>query len=59
MSEIVVRQRLRHLVHRIEHAQLFTEHEQLDRHIRGLLRAKGASSSALSSSFLSLPIIFG
>ena len=36
-AEIVVGQRLRHLVHRLEGAQLLAKHEQLDQRVRRLL----------------------
>jgi len=39
-SQIVVGQRLRHLVHRLEGAQLLAEHEKLDQRIRRLLAAE-------------------
>ena len=39
-SQVVVGQRLCHLVHRLEDAQLFAEHEELDQRIRRLLRAE-------------------
>ena len=39
-AKIVVGQRLRHLVHRLEGAQLFAEHEELDQRVRRLLPAE-------------------
>src|SRR5689334_15332036 len=39
-AKIVVGQRLRHLVHRLEGAQLLAEHEKLDQRVRRLLRTE-------------------
>jgi hypothetical protein len=39
-AKIVVGQRLRHLVHRLEGTQLFAEHEKLDQRVRRLLAAE-------------------
>src|SRR6266850_2432123 len=40
-------QRLRHLVHRLEDAQLFAKHEKLDQCVRRLLRAERGRPRAL------------
>ena len=39
-AKVVVGQRLRHLVHRLEGAQLFAKHEELDQRVRRLLPAE-------------------
>ena len=40
-TQIVVAQTLGHVVHWIGHAHMLAEHQQLHRHIKCLLRAKG------------------
>ena len=52
--KVVIGERFGHVVHRVEHPQLFAKHEQLDQRIRRLLAAERGDVFGLGLAMLAV-----